>query len=414
MFTGTRQNETMAVPARPERSWSAAPAARLRVTAARSIEEVEALRSSWVALQDGDLTADIDYYLTLARFHPEAIRPHALLIERDGEPVSLVAAHLHEGWLVHRIGPWVAYKPTMRSVNVVYRGILGERSPETTATVLRELRRTLDDREADAVLLRYLDPGDDMYVAATAAERSRRRQHFLPRRPHWSIVIGDSPEETLARRSSKTRENIRRISRRLEQEFGDRLRLDVLRQPADAPRIFADVDSIAGKAYQYQNGTLFRNAELERQLVLLGLTRGWYRAYVLYVDNRPIAFWTGFSYGGTFGWRGATGYDPAFGRYSPGTYVLIGLLDDLSRDPAVRLFDIGGGDVEYKRYFGDHRWEETDVRLLGPGVRNLAVNAIGSSVHAMHQCLRRAGAVGGRQGSATRLQRRRMKKRTRG
>jgi CelD/BcsL family acetyltransferase involved in cellulose biosynthesis len=406
----------MAVPARSERALPASLGsdAGLSVATARSVEEVEALRSTWRGLQAGDLTTDIDYFLTLARFHPEIRRPHVLVLARDGEPVTLLAAHLHEGWLVHRIGPWAAFKPTLRSVNVVYRGIVGERSPETITMLLQSLRGTLEDREADAVLLRYLDPECEVYRAAMSAEPSRRRERFLPRRPHWSMTIGESLEDTLSRRSAKTRENVRRVCRRIEREFGERLRLDVLSRAEDAPRIFADVDAVAATAYQHESGTFFRNSELERQLVLLGLTRGWYRAYVLSVDDRPIAFWTGFSYGGTFGWRGATGYDPAFGRFSPGTYVLVRLLENLSRDPDVQVFDIGGGDVEYKRYFGDDRWEEIDVRLLGPGARNLAVNAIGSSVQAMHQCLRRVGAAGGRQGSAARLQRRRMKRRVGG
>lgn len=406
----------MAVPAPHQLVWpvSVDADAGLHVRIASSPEGVEALRSTWLALQAGDLTSDIDYFLTLARFHPEVRRPHVLVLERDGEPVTLVAAHLHEGWVIHRIGPWTAFKPTLRSVNVVYRGILGERSPETITTLLRSLRGTLDDRRADAVLLRYVEPECDVYRAVVSAEPFRRREHFLPRRPHWSMTIGGSLEDTLSRRSAKTRENVRRVCRRIEREFGARLRLDILRDVADAPRIFAHVDAVAATAYQHESGTLFRSSELERQLVLLGLTRGWYRAYVLSVDDRPIAFWTGFSYCGTFGWRGATGYDPAFARYSPGTYVLVQLIDDLSRDPDVRVFDIGGGDVEYKRYFGDRRWEEIDVRLLGPGPRNLAINAIGSSVQAMHQCLRRVGAAGGQQGSAARLQRRRLKKRAKG
>jgi len=407
--------EAVAVPARLLRPWTrSAGSGVLRVTTARTVDEVEALRPSWVALQAGDLTTDIDYYLTLGRFHPEVVRPHALLIERGEMPVALLAGHVHEGWLVHRIGPWDAYRPTVRSLTVAYRGFVGERSPETIGAVLSELRQALDEREVDAVALRYLALDDPLYEAARAAGPPHRREHFLRHRPHWSMTIGESLEETLSGRSAKTRENIRRSARRLENEFGDRLRLEVITDPAEAPRLFADIDAIAARAYQYESDMLFRNAELERQLAVLGLNRGWYRAHVLYVDRRPIAFWTGFSYGGAFGWRGATGYIPEFGRFSPGTYVLVKLLEDLSRDPSVCVFDMGGGDVEYKRYFGDFRWEEKDVRLLGPGLRNLAVGSIGSSVNAVHGCLRRAEAASGRQGSVTRLWQRRLKRRAGG
>ena len=403
----------MAVPVSRRHPWSLSgdQFGDLRITTAKSLEEVEALRPGWLRLQGKSLPTDPDYFLTVARHHHEVVRPHVLLLELDGTPVSLLAAHLHEGPLGHRVGAWSAYRPALRSINVVYHGILGDRTPVMVEALVAELRRTLDQREADAVLLRYLKPGDAVHAAAIGAAPFRRREHFLPRRPHWSTWVGSSPDEVLNGRSAKTRENVRRISRRLMQEFGQRLRLGILRRPSEAERLFADIDSVAARTYQHETGGIFCNSELERELALLGLRKGWFRAYLLYLDERPIAFWTGFAYGGTFGWRGATGYDPAFRRYSPGIYVLTKMLEDLSRDPAISIFDIGGGDVEYKRYFGDNRWEEIDVRLLAPGLRCLTVNAVGSSVQALHQGLRRLGAAGGAQRSATRLRNQRLKKR---
>src|SRR5690606_38896486 len=131
------------------------------------------------------------------------------------------------------------------------------------------------------------------------------------------------------------------------------------------------------RSYQLHGRSVFRGSQLERELARLGLERDWYRAYVLSLGGRPAAFWTGYRYGGAFGWRGATGYDPAFGTYSPGTYVLVRLIETLSDDPAITLFDLGGGDVDYKPRFADRRWEEVDVRLLGPGLRPLGINAVG-------------------------------------
>ena len=88
---------------------------------------------------------------------------------------------------------------------------------------------------------------------------------------------------------------------------------------------------------------------------------------MLYLDGTPAAFWTGYAYGGMFGWRGATGYDPMFREHSPGTFVLLRLIASLAEDPTITTFDLGGGDVDYKRRFADTRWEEVDVRLFGPG-----------------------------------------------
>jgi CelD/BcsL family acetyltransferase involved in cellulose biosynthesis len=117
------------------------------------------------------------------------------------------------------------------------------------------------------------------------------------------------------------------------------------------------------------------------------MRKGWYRAYLLYVDRTPIAFWTGYSYGGAFGWRGVTGYDPEYRSHSVGTYLLTQVFDDLSRDPEVRLFSLGPGDFPYKRFFGDQRWEEVDVRILASTPRGLWVNTVGSGVQGLQALL---------------------------
>lgn len=386
--------------------------ARLKTVTARSEDEVEALRPSWERLQGAALPADVDYFLAVSRSHPAVKRPHVVVVEREGEPVTIVAGHLTETWVLHRIGPWDVYKPKLSAINVAYRGVLGDRSPETVGAAMAELRSALDDREAQTVLLRYIEPGGLLHETALASTPVHRREHFVPLRAHWSVTLGDSLEETLGRRSAKTRENIRRVTRRMQQVFGDRLRLRVYRDPAAAPELFATIDDVAVKSYQYGHRALFSGSELERELTLLGLQKGWYRAYVLSVDEQPVAFWTGFAYGGTFGWRGATAYDPAYRAYSPGMYVLAQLLDDVSSDDTISVFDLGGGDVAYKRYFADHRWEELDVRLLGPGLRPLAVNAIGSSVQTLHLGIGRAAAAVGISATANQLQLRRMKQQT--
>ena len=374
-----------------------------------SAEEIEALRGEWQALGGASLTTDIDYVLTVGRFHPEVLRPHVVVVERDGSPVTIVAGHLQRGWIPHGLGPWIGYRPTMRSVNVSYRGLIGEQSRETVEASIAELRRALDEHAAELIQLRYLEPGGLMHERARATATLGRRQHLVPLRSHWSMSIGGSLEETLSHRAASTREGLRRLRRRIERAWSGALELEVLSEPAFAEHLFATVDEVASRSYQLHGQTLFARSELERELALLGLRRGWYRAYILRLGGRPAAFWTGYSYGGWFGWRGATGYDPAFHSHSPGTYTLFRLIEALSDDPAVTQFDLGGGDTDYKPRFADRRWQEIDVRLLGPGMRLLGINAVGTTFHAVHHGLRGVGAAFGIHTAPTRLLHRRLK-----
>ena len=53
------------------------------------------------------------------------------------------------------------------------------------------------------------------------------------------------------------------------------------------------------------------------------MERGWFRAYVLYLDGEPIAFWQGQAYNGVFS-TGVPGFDPAYADLRVGNYVLFG------------------------------------------------------------------------------------------
>jgi CelD/BcsL family acetyltransferase involved in cellulose biosynthesis len=121
-------------------------------------------------------------------------------------------------------------------------------------------------------------------------------------------------------------------------------------------------------------------ADEERQrLVRLALERGWFRAYVLYVDERPIAFWQGYVYDRTF-FIGSPGYDPEFSDHRPGGSLLVQVIEDLCADEGIDVLDYGSMYADYKRRFGSSSWEESDVYLYAPTFRGTRVNAIRTSV----------------------------------
>ncbi|MGH3104655.1 MAG: GNAT family N-acetyltransferase [Gaiellaceae bacterium] len=381
-----------------------------RVTVARSIDEVESLRPLWERLQGANLPSDIDYFLAVASFHPAVVRPHVVLVEQADTDPCLLIGHVYDLRLGHRLGYWTPFRPAVRAINL-YRGHLGDASPEALARGLQSLAGELD-READAILLRYLERGSPLFEAAVRAFPARRRQRCSPTSVRWASDIGATLEDTLGPRSRKTRENVRRIRRRMARDFGERAAVRIFRDVSEAEVLFRDVDEVAVKTYQTGFGAVYREDEFKRRLTEVGMRKGWYRAYVLYVDGGPVAFWTGYSYGGVFGWRGVTGYDPEYRSYSVGTYLLTAVLDDLSRDPDVHMFSLGSGDFPFKRFFGDRRWEEVDVRIFSSSPRGIWINVAGSAVHGLNVAFGRAADVRtlGNRVDALRRRRRRWEK----
>jgi CelD/BcsL family acetyltransferase involved in cellulose biosynthesis len=356
----------------------------------RSVEEVEAVRRPWSVMQGGSLATDIDFFLAVARAHPETVRPHVLVLERDGEPITIVPAHLQDQRLVSRVAGVDVYRPNVRAINVAYRAPLGDSDPSLLARTVAELRNAVDAGEADVALLRYLDPSSPLCQIAHARTPSLLRQHFVRPALRWILDLDETLDATLRSKSQKVRENMRRVIRRVDTELGTRVRVRVLREPGDIELMGPDVDAVASLSYQRPGRPLFGGDGLEIALAELGLARGWFRGYVLYVDDQPVAFWTGFVYGGVFGWRGATGYDPRVARYSPGTYLMMRLIENLCEE-GVRGFDLGRGDLDYKRYVGSRYWPEVDVRLHAARPGGVATCLAGSAVNGVH-ALGRAGA----------------------
>jgi CelD/BcsL family acetyltransferase involved in cellulose biosynthesis len=347
------------------------------VKVARSADELMKLRDDWQALAWPRVEADLDFFLTTLRPSGEA-KPFATLVLRGGTPAAGAVARLERSPFATKIGYRTVYEPTLRTVSVPYHAIVA-RDDDAASALMDALYEATARGEADVVSLLGLRTDSPLYRAALARAGRSRRQAFSPRREHWRLVLPDTYDEFLATRSKSTRESIKRYGKKLEKTFGDGLSLKVLREPGDLERIIGDLDRVAAKTYQRGLGVAFTAGEEQRDRVRLGLERGWFRTWILYVEDEPVAFWPGFVYNRIFT-IGIPGYDPDYAEHRVGIYVQMRLIGDLCSDPDVDAVDYGRGDAEYKRRFGNEHWEEEDVVVFARTLRGLRVNATRNTI----------------------------------
>ena len=347
------------------------------VTVVRSVEELELLRPAWERLGAGTLTADLDWFRTTIELDPRVLRPHVVLVERDGEPHALVLGRVQDGELRCRLGYRPLFEPTLRILNVVYGGVLGDVGAHVAA--FDALRGSLRRGEVDVVHLpavRLGSPLDGAFLTGTA----RLMRSVAPARAHWLAHVPDSYDAFLRQLSSSTRQGVKRYGNKLERELEGRLHLERVAAADGIDGFFRDAARVSAKTYQGGLGVGVReDDELQRALVALGVERGWFRGYVLSIDDEPAAFWHGYAYAGSFRTM-VPGYDPAYGRLNIGTYVLMKLVAELCEDPAVNELDFGFGDAEYKRRFGDRSWQEHDVAVFSPSAKAMGVHSVRSTL----------------------------------
>jgi hypothetical protein len=370
---------------------------------ARTYEEVEALRPAWELLQNDYLTSDVDFFLTYCRHTPNVVRPHAVLLEEDGAPAGLVVSRLEDIRMPAKLAHKVVLNPGFRALTVVYGGLLGGGDRALAGRLLAALRASLADEPVDLVRVRMLPVGSPQHAAASDEAPFLRRQRFATRMPHWRSELPGSLDDFLARRSRRRRETVRRYSRRLERTYGDDARVEIVKDAQGLDGLFADSKLIHRETYQHILGVGFSDETVQRRLAELCAERGWFRGYMLYLRDTPVAFWHGNAYRGVFG-IGATGFAPAFAEDRPGTYLLMRAVEDLCADDSVHTLDFGFGDADYKRNFGDDFIVEEDVVVFA-GPRGVAVNALQTALGALTVAGRAAASRTGSLGSLRRRRR---------
>jgi hypothetical protein len=344
-----------------------------QVVVARTVEEVESLREIWETAGVSDIDSDIDYFLTVVSHVPGVVRPHVVLIKRPGRPALMAVARLERLGVPLSVGYRTVMRPQLRAIVVTFGGLIGTTGADDERVLIGELRHPLDTGEADMLLLRKVDVAGSLRSVVVEGAGWLRRSHAQSATRRWVAPVPESLDTFLNGRSAKTRQTLRRQDRKLERAYGDGLRLRRFESPDEMTELCRDMEAVASRTYQRGLGAAYSGSPLDRGLIELGLRRHWFRTWMLYLRDRPVAFWSGTTYAGTFA-TGTPGFDPGYTKDSVGRYTMFRMVEDLCADDDVRRLDFGHGDAEYKAAFGSVERIESDVFVVRRGLRPAAVN----------------------------------------
>jgi len=196
--------------------------------------------------------------------------------------------------------------------------------------------------------------GDRFLLAETSRKRSLR----------WLIRVPRDFETYLMSLGAKSRQNIRRELRRVEQRSDSRFQCVTAEEEVEAFLVAAE--SISRRTYQWNVGQRVNNDAPTRRALGDRSRNETLRCYLLWLENRPCAFMRGKLVQGVYELE-TTGFDPEFGKASPGAVLLIWAIRDLIEHSNCSVFDFGtgGDDVGYKARFGNESHACASLQL-GP------------------------------------------------
>jgi hypothetical protein len=368
-------------------------AADLEITTARSLDEIENVRSIWEQMQHDEPypvpNADINRYIASMKAVGEDAQPYIIVIKCMGRPVAMTIGRIEKRPVVFKLGYKTLFRPMLRSLSIVYGGVIGRPSSDLCAVLVGELINALRRREADMVFLNHLRVDSPMYRLCSTMPHVVTRGHFVPAQPHWQTCIPRTVDEFYDGIPNSRKHKWRRDIRNLEKMSASGIQMVCYRQLGDVDHVIAVVCDIEKSTYKKGLEVGFTDSVLNRALLEQADRDGWLRAYVLYAGGEPCAFQLDVHYGKTqFTEYGS--FDPRWRQGSPGIVLLVKVLDQLCGESQVRAMDYGFGGASYKEKFGTKCWLEKSVYIYAPRVRPVLVNMAMTANLTFCEVLRRA------------------------
>jgi hypothetical protein len=339
--------------------------------------EMDALGSQWASLHWGREEAEPAFLANVEAARPEVKAAFGAVVLEDACPVGGLAGWVETTRLRTRFGPWQMFAPEVRALRLVDGGVVAG-TDDAIAHLVRILRELLRDKAVDVVLFPLLRTDGAMFDALLQLGGSLQRGWSHPAGTRRVLHLPGSYDDFVSSLGRRTREAIRRTDKRVSREAG--IRVATYDRVDDLDTMVRDIELVARHTYQRALGVdWFADTQERRGLLRLGLEHGWFRAYVLYADERPVAFHLYSTYRGRALWL-APGYDPDFAALGVGKYLFARSIEDLCGDPAMEVLDFGPGDSEFKRQLSNDSWTERGLQVYSRNLRGMTIRSIRSAV----------------------------------
>ena len=345
----------------------------------RSLEEVRSVRPIWEKVQAREahprVNTDIDRYLSLIQANTQQTQPYIILVKRNNITISLLIGYINISPIQCNLGRKTLFKPSLKKLNIVYSGLLGNADRDVCCLLIENLIQILSSREADVVFFNHLDINSELYKMLRKKPRIFCRDFFPKVESHWYMLIPQDFVQFLRTCSHNRRRNYKRWTKRFEKQFQNQVKIETYSQKNEVDLALEKITYISSHTYQRAFGGGVVNNFKTKALYNNAAEKGWLQTYVLSLNDEPCAFWTGLKYAGTF-FAEHTGFLPKFREFHVGTVLFFKVVEDMCKDPEVDSFDFSFGDGQHKQWGESKSRSEASVCIFAPRLYPILVNMI--------------------------------------
>jgi len=272
-----------------------------------------------------------------------------LLVAIDNSQIKAIACFTYGDAIRHyEIASKKLFRLPIQIVTLFGSCVLGEPSENI---VRRFFHCAIEGSNFDLIDVGEIFIDSPLYRAATSlnefiiAWRGTRRNRLW-----WFIRMPGSFEEYIASLRETARAHITRDCKKFEKEEPE---FRIIQSPDEVENFLRDAEKISRLTYQWKFGYGVYNDENTRQELIRLAESGSLRCYIVYLQGNPCAFGWGKLIYGRFSFQ-RTGYDPRYRKLSPGTALMIRMIQDLIENTNCKVFDfLWGGEDGYKSRLGN-------------------------------------------------------------
>jgi Acetyltransferase (GNAT) domain len=345
----------------------------ITVKVASTAADIEKLRPFWSQLNYNP-ESDLDFVTMLASSRPEIAGLHILVASEKDQPVAIFVGRVEDAVVNLKLGYFKLLSLRLRQLVFVRDGFLGECTERVTGPMIAHMVKASGGGRRDVSVLCNIPADSSLNVSIRKRCPFLRRAFSVRRIEHWKGSVPETYEAFLAARGRKHRGHFRRLFKHFEAEFGGKIRYATFTKVEEVEPFCKAAEEIAQNTYQRGLNAGFADNEENRRRLTLAAQKGWFRGYVVFVDDKPLAFWGGENVKDVM-YVAWTGYNPAYRKFELGTIVYLKMVEDLI-SLKVRRLDYGLGSAQYKERFGDECLQEHDTAIYGATAKGYLTNAM--------------------------------------
>lgn len=250
-------------------------------------------------------------------------------------------------------------------------GIFGNTdSEELIDKFITDIVKILKERRVDYIFFNLLQRHTASAQYLLKLRHPLMRDYVPSYQDHYILDKPLDFKTFLSTRNKHRRHEFRRLIRNIENDSEIRVVLKIFTNPEDLELVYNDVEKVACKSQLRALNVGFKPSAMEFDKMKWLALIGYFRCYIVYVNDVPGSFLIGYNYYGNY-FLEYTGVAMEFEKYSLGTYMYLKVIEDLSISGFAERIDFSHGPDRYKKSLSSQNIPDIRIKLYIPKISNL-------------------------------------------